>query len=280
MEDIKTDDTKSESTKLSRGKGHGIGVSYPIETVETMVEFTKNVISEHGSSRPITKEEIAKALNKQINSLSLFFSTMSQYGLFSVVHGKGYLPTDLYRKYIEPVHDNDEYKAKLSMFQAVPLYAKIIERLNGHQLPADDKRFANLLKGDPYNVNPNSSEKAAKVFFDNCRNLNLRDNSGKFKFPDLNEELTQTTRVNNNQQHNDINHPPPPDSILIKLPIHLPGEGNRIAYFEYPKILNKRDFKVIAKALTYVASGLVSDSENEDYELKIAVLEEGVEPKK
>ncbi len=280
MENIKIDEAKINDAEPSKkNKGHGVGVAYPVETLDTMLEFTKNLVVEHGTSKTITKQDIAKALKKQINSLSLFFSTMSQYGLFSVVHGKGYLATDLYRKFTEPVQDNDEYKARLTMFQNVPLYTKIVDTLNGHQLPADEKRFANLLKGEPYNVNQNSSEKAAKIFFENCRSLNLRDNNGKFKFPDLNTGLPQINNHNNGQQHTGHHHTAPPDSSLIKLPIHLPGEGNRVVYFEYPKILNKRDFKVIAKALTYVASGLITDIENEDYELKITVSEEGIENK-
>lgn len=64
---------------------------------------------------------------------------------------------------------------------------------------------------------------------------------------------------------------PPPG--LFRLPIQLPGDGNRVAFFEYPKEMNKRDFKVIAKALTFVASSLIIDEEDEDYEIKIEVTE-------
>ncbi len=60
---------------------------------------------------------------------------------------------------------------------------------------------------------------------------------------------------------------------MFRLPIQLPGEDDRVAYFEYPKTLNKRDFKVIAKALTFIASSLITDETDEDYELKIEVKE-------
>ncbi len=265
MEDVTGNEIKQE-----RAKAPGVGVPYPIESVDEMLSIAKMLVDEYGSSRPISKEEISKTLNKKINSLGLLFSTFGQYNILSVVHGKGYLPTDLYRKYTEPVHDNDELKAKLQMFQSAPLYAKIIEQLDGHQLPADEKRFANLLKGEPYNVNANSAEKAAKVFFENCRSLNLRDGGGKFKF----HNAASVTSANATAVKQDPAPPSLPSSqALVKLPIHLPGDDNRLAYFEYPKSLSKRDFKVIAKALTFVASSLITDDENEDYELRIEVRE-------
>lgn len=270
MEDVNTEEVKQDRVKDSN-KGQGVGVAYPIDTVDSFLESAKRLVEEYGSSRPITKEEISKTLNKKINSLSLFFSSLGQYNIFTVVHGKGYLPSDIYRKYTEPVHDQDEYKAKLLMFQSAPLYAKIIEQLNGHQLPADEKRFANLLKGDPYNVNPNSAERAAKVFFDNCRGLNLRDSTGKFKFPNL------SNLNGNGQQFDSVTPPPPggkPDSQdpddSFTLPIQL--GGTRKASLTYPKKLTKKDIRIIAKALEFVATSII-ENDNEDSEIKINVTD-------
>ncbi len=257
MDDVKNEEHLQD--RIKDGSGKGIGVAYPIFDIDSILETARKLVEEYGSSRPISKEEISKTLDKKINSLSLFFSTLGQYNIFSVVHGKGYLPSDIYRKYTEPVHDQDEYKAKLQMFQSAPLYAKIIDELNGHQLPADEKRFSNLLKGEPYNVNPNSSEKAAKVFFDNCRNLNLRDHTGKFKFPDI-ANLTGVLPPKDQQQ--DPAPPPPPpgngQDDLFELPIPLGGK--RIAYLKYQlENLSKKDIRVIRKALDYLESSITDD---------------------
>lgn len=258
MEEIKAEEVKNEKIK-----GQGVGVPYPIETIDAMLEISKTLIDEYGSSKPITKEEISKTLNKKVASLSLLFSTMGQYGLFTLVHGKGYLPSDLYRRYTEPVHDNDEAKAKLAMFKSVPLYLKIIEQLNGHQLPADEKRFANLLKGDPYNVNPNSSDRAAKIFFENCRILGLRDQTGKFRFSDITIQANGSANPNKNPEDQ---KPPPPfvpgEPELFTLPIPLGGK--RKAYLQYPLLdLSKKDIRVIKKALDFIESSILTDEEIE-----------------
>jgi hypothetical protein len=250
---------KNEEGRQEKIKVHKTGVPYPVETIVEMIDNSKRLVDEYGSSRPISKEEISKAFGKSVNTLTLFFSTMVQYGLFNLVHGKGYLPSDLYRKYTEPVHDNDEQKAKLTMFKSAPLYAKIIENLNGHQLPADEKRFANLLKGDPYNVNPNSADKAAKVFFENCRDLNLRDTSGKFKFSESNitalHRPKEDASSSNEEPKLSTSTQASSSDELFELPIPLPNK--RKAYLRYPlENLTKKDINVISKALEFIASSL------------------------
>lgn len=255
MEETKQDDVKQER------KPPGVGVAYPIETVDSLLENARQLVDEYGSSRPISKEEISKTLNKKVNTLSLFFSTMVQYSVFNLVHGKGYVPSDLYRKFTEPVHDNDEYKCKLMMFKSAPLYAKIIENLNGHMLPADEKRVANLLKGEPYNVNPNSADRAARIFIENCRVLNLRDNNtGKFKFPDL-QNMAKPSLIDVHTPIQAVQEKPqfsPYDDVndeLFELPIPLPNK--RRAYLRYPvNDLTKKDILVITKALEFIASSL------------------------
>jgi hypothetical protein len=251
-------DNKTDEIKQEKLKTPGVGVPYPVETLNEILETAKYLVDEYGSSRPISKEEISKTLKKSVNTLTLFFSTLGQYGLFTLVHGKGYLPSDLYRKYTEPIHDNDEQRAKLQMFRSVPLYAKIIEHLNGHQLPADEKRFANLLKGEPYNVNPNSSDKAAKVFFENCRDLGFRDPSGKFRFPDINGITSSSGREKvqvSEPVANTVVVQAPPQDDLFELPIPLPNR--RKAYLRYPlENLTKKDINVITKALEFIASSL------------------------
>jgi hypothetical protein len=184
----------------------------------------------------------------------LVYSTLVQYGIFTLVHGKGYLPTDLYRRYTQPKTDHDEERAKLEMFNSPPLYSKIIQNLNNHQLPSDEKRFANTLKDEPYNVNPNSADRAAKIFFENARNLKLLDVHNTLKFS-----------LSSNIEKADFHKPPPAakdekplEESLFELPIPLPNK--RKAFLKYPlDNLTRKDITVITKALEFIASSLDDD---------------------
>lgn len=232
------------------------GVPYPVESVDDVLSSAKLIVEAYGTSRPISKEEIAGVLGRTTGTLSLLYSTFGQYGIFTLIHGKGYQPSELYRKYLSPVHDNDDRLAKLKMFSTAPLYQKVIANLNGHTLPSDEKRLANLFRGDPYNVSEKSAERAAKVFNENCRQLNLRDNKGSFKF-----SLDQSS-ITESQKDSPPPPPPPPfkpphadEDNLFELPIPLPNR--RKAYLRYPiDDLSRKDIMVITKALEFIASSL------------------------
>lgn len=251
------DEVKQEPQAEIKKSTVASGVPYPVESVEDILESAKKIVAEYGTSKPISKEEIAKVLGRTVGTLSLFYSTLGQYGIFTLVHGKGHQPSDLCRRYLSPVHDNDEDLVKLTMFSSVPLYAKIISNLNGHTLPSDEKRFANLLKGDPYYVSENSAERAARVFLENCRQLNLRDHTGKFKFSiDKHSQENETKIVNPDHTTPPPSQPPPPPGEdLFELPIPLPNR--RKAYLRYPiDDLSRKDILVITKALEFIASSL------------------------
>lgn len=263
-----TDNETVESAK----KQITSGVAYPVEDIFTSLSTIDRIVQENGTGTVISKDDISKITNKKTNTLVLTFSTYQQYGILEKVHGKGFLPSALYKKFHEKIYDHHEREALLEMFKRPPLYAKIIDKLNNQNLPSEEK-FPALLKDEPYNVNPNSAERASRIFFENARKLNLIGYNNKFIFSETakpveekkDEKLNKDEKVNPGK----IDRPQ-----LIDLPIHLPGEGNKVAYFQYPKDLNKRDFKVIAKALTFVASSLIIDAENEDYEIAIKVVEE------
>lgn len=236
------------------------GVPYPIETIEAILQMAKQMASEHGTGRPITKEEIAKAANKSINGLSQYYSTFVQYGIFNTVHGKGYSSTELLRKYMNPVHDDDENKCMMEMFKKPSLYSKIIENQNGQIIPTDPKRFGNMLKEEPYNITDYAAEKAAKIFLENARHLGLLDSKNTFRVNGL------TPPVNDNyapegqkEQKSSPNHKLA-ESELFELPIPL--SGNRKAKLYYPlDNLTRKDIRVIAKALAYIASTVLEEDE-------------------
>lgn len=252
----------SETTKQQQS-------SWPSETILSSIDLVDKIVSEKGGAKPANRKEIAIITGKAEATLVMKLSSCVQYGVLENRFGHGYVPGLFYEKYNSPVFDSDKQIVLLKMFANPELYKKLINEYNGKSLP-NEAGLANHLKSD-FGLNPNSSIKAAKIFLENCRDLNIIDSGNR-----LRHIISESKKEDLGQSKGQQEYAPPPNPELFKLPIQLPGEENRFVYFEYPKTLNKRDFKVIAKALTFVASSLITDETNEDYELKIEVKEEGV----
>lgn len=266
MDNSTVEQTPTENGKTPKGQVT-VGVPYPIETIESIIPVALQLVAENGTGKPITKEAIAKAVNKSAAGLSQYFSTFVHYGIFITVHGKGYAPTELFRRYMNPVHDGDERKYMLEMFKKPSLYAKIIEEQNGHVLPTDSRRFGNMLKDEPYNVTEYASERAARIFLENAKNLGLMDANNTFRIngstapsPQPSKEVKEDAKPTHN--------PKPPEPELFELPIPL--SGNRRAKLFYPlENLTKKDIRVIAKALAYIASTVLDEKEAAEAEKEI-----------
>lgn len=243
-----------ESNGSNKQTHKGAGVAYPTVSIEDSINAADQIVDKHGSGKPISKEDISKALNKKVNTLNLFFSTMVQYGIFNLVHGKGYIPSDLYRRYKNPIDETDPLKTRLLMFQNAPLYAKIIEQLNNHQLPTNEKMFANRIKEPPFNVSEHAANKASKIFFENVRGLGLLNGNNTLHFRQENQNVEHEVRKQQNEEKS-LNHSLPKDDTLFQLPIPLPNK--RIAYLNYPlDNLTQKDIHVIQKALEFIASSI------------------------
>lgn len=239
------------------------GVSYPFESLSDSLATIDKLVSENGTSIVITKEDISRVTGKKQNTLVMYFSTYQQYGILGKVHGKGFLPTDLYKKYKENIYPNHEREALLEMFKRPALYSKIIDNLNNANLPSEEK-FPSLLKSDPYNVNVNSAERASRIFFENARFLKVIDSNNKL--------IYSTTVKSDHIDHPKDTHQkpqdskPPLDESMFELPIPL-GNGRK-AYLKYPiGDLKPKDIKVIAKALSFIASSISSDDDDDAIEI-------------
>lgn len=117
------------------------------------------------------------------------------------------------------------------------------------------------MKDAPYSVNENSAEKAAKVFLENCRSLNLLvNNQLRYSHPEGNGQHSSTPPKPPVEKLSDPN-----DQLLFELPIPLPG--NRLAFLKYDRNkLKKRDIEVIKKALDFVESSIWTDEDEEKKE--------------
>ena len=254
--------TQPEVNKNNKTQ-QGTGVPYPVETVDNILEAAKTIVDQYGTGKPITKEEIGKTIGKSTSTLSQYFSTFTQYGIFNLSHGKGYLPTELYKKYVHWVHDGDQEKYKLEMLRRPPLYTKIFENLLGQTLPIDGRRLANLLKEEPYNVSEFGAERAARIFLENARNLHLLDSHNTLRLPS-NETKTHKPK----EEPKETPPPPKKDPSLFELPIPL--SGKRKAILMYPlEDLTKNDIRVILKAVSYIASTVLNEQQATEIEIEI-----------
>lgn len=258
-----------------------MGASFPVETIKSCIDTVKKIASHSGSGNFVSRKDVTIILGKSEGTVNLKLSTCVQYGLLLNKHGKGYLPSELFMQYIDPVYDEDRKKAMLQMFNQPALYAKIILALNSKILPNEDG-FANLLKNE-YGVNPNSSEKAAKIFFENAKMLDIVDNnnrlrvlpslSGEEKSKDINLSGEAKNAGEENPSPPPPLPPPPPADDLFELPIPLGGK--RKAYIRYPlDDLKKKDIKIIVKALAFIASS-IEDENGDEFEIEIKEIKKG-----
>lgn len=219
------------------------GVPYPVETVLGSVATIGGIVSTFGSTAVISKEDISKATGKKVATLTLHYSTFQQYGILEKVHGKGFKTTALFKKYADKIYPQHEREALLEMFGNAPLYAKIISNVNNEYLPTEDK-FVTVLKGEPYNINPSSAERAAKIFFDNIRGLNLVVNN-KFQY-----SLSPNGAAQIRQEQEKTLPPPPPaaedsdNMITILIPFKKKGDK---ATLTFPEVYEDSDMDKISR---------------------------------
>ncbi|HKP33056.1 MAG TPA: hypothetical protein VJT83_10020, partial [Chitinophagaceae bacterium] len=102
----------SESIQADLNKNgktlQGTGSPYPSEPLPSSLEKAKAIIAANGTTQHITKDSIAKTLQKALPTLNLTFSTWTQYCIFTNFHGKGYLPSETYNKYVDHAYPQDE----------------------------------------------------------------------------------------------------------------------------------------------------------------------------
>ncbi len=260
MDDLKEKEIPNAEESDSEGSGL-TQATYPWESIEDSIDLLRKLTDGRIIANPISKKDMSIIVGKSESTLTMKISTAVQYGLLKKVFKKGYLPGDLFDKYMNPVFDDDQKKALLHIMNSPSLYKKLIEELNGKTIPTE-AGLANHLKGS-YGLNPNSTERAAKVFFENARYLGIVDNTRRMRFiiPDAHGSANPAaTNKHVHEQHTGNGAPPPPPppppaDDLFELPIPLPNK--RKAYLRYPlDNLTRKDINVITKALEFIASSL------------------------
>lgn len=229
--------------------------SWPSETILASVDLVNKIVEQKGSAKPVSRREISVITGKAEATLVMKLSSCVQYGLLESKFGQGYVPGAFYDKYTNPVFESDKTKVCLQMFANPDLYKRLINEYNGKSLP-NETGLSNHLKSD-FELNPNSAIKAAKIFFENCRDLNLIEAGNRLKFiiPESNGQNTIQPIALKEEQPTIPTLVFPIQDELFELPIPLPK--GRKAFLRYPvDTLTKKDIIVISKALEFIASSL------------------------
>lgn len=166
---------------------------------------------------------------------------------------------------MNPVHEGDEYRYMIEMFKRPTLYSKIIENQNEQIVPTDPKRFGNMLKNDPYGIAEYAAERAAKVFLENAKNLGLLDVKNTFR---INGSKSHTNHAaeDTKEEKPMQNNTPADDLFELRIPL---SRGRKAKLFYPLDNLTRKDIRVIAKALAYIASTVLDEKEADEAEKDI-----------
>lgn len=232
-------------------------LSYPTETILKSIELVDLIVNHKGTAVPSTSSEISVITGRSESNLTMKLSSASQYGILKNMKGKGYITTKLYDEYKHPIYSQDPKKKMMEMFQNAPLYAKIIEDYNGKTLPAEIG-FTNLLKTH-YNLNPNSAERACKVFFENSKNLQLIDGNQKFRFlmPQFDQQNIEVTTTNSETPSIENNTTQNKETAknnnydaddMIEIPIRF--KNRKTSYLTFPQDFTDEELEKLVKVIT------------------------------
>lgn len=109
------------------------------------------------------------------------------------------------------------------------------------------------------------ADKASKVFFENVKFLKIIDSNNKLIF----NQAVKADDGNGVKEDPKIPPPPPSDGEENLFTLPIPLDTKRKAYIKYPlNDLKKKDIKVIVKALSFIASSILEEGED-DFEIKI-----------
>ncbi|WP_422008296.1 hypothetical protein [Roseivirga pacifica] len=149
--------------------------SYPSDTINKCIDFVSQIYKTHGDSYFISREEIAKTFNQSAGSLQKRIGTCNQYDLLDLSVGQGYKPSSLFKKIFRPLNSNEVLEGKIECFRSPKLYQSLISLFEGSIVPTLDP-LTNRLAREEYGLSDKAAHVAAKIFLENCEDLDLLDN--------------------------------------------------------------------------------------------------------
>ena len=234
-----------------RPKSEEGNTGYPYYTIEELLPRLREISRQYGiGSSAIPRKDIAILLGKAEPTLIYFFLTCVQYGLLENVSSRGVIITDLFQQIEAPIFgDMGRRNTMIEALSNPPIYRKLIDSFNGKMLP-DEEGLANLLKSKEYGVNSNSATRAAKIFYENGRSLDIIDSNKRLRYITSNVNNQQPTPpANSDNNFNpsagaaiDNSSKPHQSSDIFELPIDL---GNGVAYLKYPRNITLPEIKIL-----------------------------------
>jgi hypothetical protein len=238
--------------------------SAPTETIDNCLQIIATVYNAKADSI-VSADEIYAITGKPRGTMSPKISACTQYGFLINHHKKGYQITDFGVSIIRPEFDELIRKKQLEAFSTPPLYKKLIERYNSKGMPTQ-KGLTNILVSE-FDLNANSTgPKAAYIFLENCRNLNIVENDRmRFFMPNVN--VTETPKEENKTTSAAIEND---NQMIVKqkgpeyidFPIDL--GANKTAHFIYPKTVSPDELQIIKIMLEAKLKTLITISKIQD----------------
>lgn len=168
--------------------------AYPSFTIQDSVELVKKIYTQLGVSSYQTRETIAKVLNLSPDTLNKKLSTSVQYNLLDLKAREGYKATPLFIKLYKPLNEEERKEALLQALRSPKLYAALLEEYNNNIVPSVVGVSTNLYRN--HNISDSASEKAAQVFIDNLKELNLLDQDNHLVLNDETEPIEEVEQDN------------------------------------------------------------------------------------
>lgn len=152
--------------------------AYPSHTIQEMVEFVQKIYSKFGASTHLKREDIAAAFGLKEVTIQSDCSTCVQYGLLEMKKTAGYKPTSLFTSIFKPLNEAEKKSALIQALSNPELYQNLLREFSGQVVPIEG--LATILFRN-HNIAEKVSSKAAEIFIENIKYLNLIDADGKLR---------------------------------------------------------------------------------------------------
>lgn len=225
--------------------------AYPSYLISECFDFVKSIYSSFGSSTHVSREQIAKILGKSASAILMKLSSSNQYGLIEMKKNDGYKPSDLFLRMYKPLNESEKRNAEIECLRSPTLYQTLVGEFSNGKLPNTVGLSVILFR--KYGIAEAVSEKAAELFIENVKALNLITSEGMLS---LSSGISNT---NDSNQTNDESVNQEQKIVLVEKQeqkyqpaigqhsFPIPLKGRRKAALIIPDDMTQEDFETITK---------------------------------
>jgi hypothetical protein len=146
-------------------------IAYPSYTIRQSSDLVKRINQEFGNTIYNKREHIAEQLGMSVGNLLMKLSSAVQYGLLEMKSGEGYKPASLFTRIYKPLNEEEKREAEIQCLLNAELHKQLYEQHKGRRLPNIGGLSILLFRN--YKVAEDASERAAKIFYENLKDLEL-----------------------------------------------------------------------------------------------------------